>query len=78
MKVLMILAACLLSSNLLLADQVNDESGVAVKAQPFHYAGQSNLMTNQEAKVRKPASVDPMQKYYRFFDSKEDKYKNLY
>ena len=67
MKVLMVMAVCLLTSGLLFAQEAK-----------FFYSGQSELINNKEAKVRMPASVDGMQKYYRFFDSKEDNYKNLY
>jgi len=67
MKVLMILAVCLFASGLLFAQDAK-----------VFYSGQSDLINNKEARVRKPASVDGMQKYYRFFDSKEDNYKNLY
>jgi hypothetical protein len=75
------IAACLLTSNLLFADQVYDESGVALKAvndDTLRYAGQSDLMLDSSAKVRMPASVNPMHRYYKFFNSKEDNYKNLY
>ena len=67
MKVLMFLAVCLFASGLLLAQNAK-----------VFYSGQSELINNKEARVRMPASVDGMQKYYRFFDSKEDNYKNLY
>ena len=78
MKILVLMAAGLLTSSLLFAGQVNDESGIAIKDDPLHYAGQSDLMMDSSAKVRKPASANTMNRYYRFFNSKEDNYKNLY
>ncbi len=67
MKVLMVVALCLLISDLLFAQDAK-----------IFYSGQSELINNKESRVRKPASIDEMHKYYRFFDSKEDNYKNLY
>ncbi|MCX6113297.1 MAG: hypothetical protein NTY22_08485 [Proteobacteria bacterium] len=78
MKMLMVLAVCLLTPNLLFAEPVNDENGIAINNSGFVYAGQNALVSNKVVKIRKPASVDGMQKYYRFFDSKEDNYKKLY
>ncbi|MEI6092325.1 MAG: hypothetical protein WCQ47_01415 [bacterium] len=78
MKVFMAILVIFLSQNLLFAEQIGSETGVAVKDTAFVYAGQSTLTSNQEARIRKPASINTMNKYYRFFDSKEDNYKNLY
>lgn len=78
MKVFMTILVIFLSQNLLFAEKIGNEAGISLKNSEFVYVGQSDLISNKEVLIRKPASANGMNKYYKFFDSKEDNYKKLY